>query len=96
MDFEDLFYIDDDAAEKRVAVVCKDLKAPYMKRFVSAVKKSEHISVGKTESGKIALIDIEAAKGLEFDKVYAVPRDMTANEKYIAYTRALSHLVDVT
>ena len=30
---------------------------------------------------------------IEFDKVFVVPNGMTENEKYIAYTRALSELI---
>ena len=32
-------------------------------------------------------------KGLEFDTVYVLDYDMTDNEKYVAYTRALDTLV---
>lgn len=35
---------------------------------------------------------VKAAKGLEFYSVVVIDRDMTNNEKYIAYTRALSKL----
>ncbi len=34
-------------------------------------------------------------KGIEFDKVFVIPNKMSKNEKYIAYTRALSELVIV-
>ena len=37
-------------------------------------------------------IDVRLAKGLEFDTVYVIDSDMTENEKYVSYTRALSHL----
>lgn len=93
MDFEELPYISLDTEGKRVAIICKDLKSPYMKRVVSMYKKNDAVVVGKTEKDKVSFIDIESAKGLEFDKVYAVPRDMTKNEQYIAYTRALSELI---
>ena len=32
-------------------------------------------------------------KGIEFDKAYVVGNKMSRNEKYIAYTRALSELI---
>ena len=35
---------------------------------------------------------VKAVKGLEFRDVYVFDRDMTANEKYISYTRALAQL----
>ena len=34
-------------------------------------------------------------KGIEFDKVYVIPNKMGRNEKFIAYTRALSELIIV-
>lgn len=39
---------------------------------------------------------VKEAKGLEFKEVYVIKRDMTVNEQYIAYTRALSklHIID--
>ena len=38
---------------------------------------------------------VDEVKGIEFDKVFVVSNKMTKNEKYIAYTRALSELVIV-
>ncbi len=34
-------------------------------------------------------------KGIEFDKVFVIPNGMSRNEKYIAYTRALTELTIV-
>ena len=39
---------------------------------------------------------VKAAKGLEFREVYVFNRDMTHNEKYIAYTRALAKLTVIS
>lgn len=41
---------------------------------------------------KAIVLDIKQAKGLEFDTVFVFDSDLTRNEKYIAYTRALSEL----
>ena len=38
---------------------------------------------------------MDEVKGIEFDKVFVIPNKMSKNEKYIAYTRALSELVIV-
>lgn len=38
---------------------------------------------------------IDEVKEIEFDTVFVVSTKMTRNEKYIAYTRALSKLVIV-
>ena len=38
---------------------------------------------------------VDEVKGIEFDKVYVVSNKMGKNEKYIAYTRALSELIVV-
>lgn len=45
--------------------------------------------------GKIAVMYVDEVKGIEFDKVYVIPNKMGRNEKYIAYTRALSELIIV-
>ncbi len=47
------------------------------------------------ENGKIAVVYVDEVKGVEFDRVFVVPNAMTQNEKYIAFTRALSNLTIV-
>ena len=42
---------------------------------------------------QISVLSVEEAKGLEFDAVVVIQNDMTANEKYISYTRALDNLI---
>lgn len=44
-------------------------------------------------NGLISILYVDEAKGIEFDKVYVDGNRMARNEKYIAYTRALSELV---
>ena len=46
-------------------------------------------------NGRIAVKYVDEVKGIEFDRVYVVGNRMTRNEKYIAYTRALSNLIVV-
>ena len=47
----------------------------------------------KMDNGFIALMYVDEVKGIEFDKAYVVGNKMSRNEKYIAYTRALSELI---
>ena len=49
-------------------------------------------SIGR---GVIAVVYVDEIKGVEFDTVFVVPNGMTKNEKYIAFTRALSELTVV-
>jgi DNA helicase IV len=42
--------------------------------------------------GYLNVIPINLVKGLEFEQVYVLPNQMTENEKYVAFTRALSKL----
>lgn len=44
---------------------------------------------------KIFVTDVELVKGLEFESVVVVTSNMTYNEKYISFTRALQNLVVV-
>lgn len=41
----------------------------------------------------LVLVVAIIGKGIEFDKAYVVVNKMSRNEKYIAYTRALSELI---
>ena len=44
------------------------------------------------EFSEYSIYTVKAVKGLEFREVIVFDRDMSANEKYIAYTRALAKL----
>ena len=58
-------------------------------------KELQSIMGDEIAGGKIAVMYVDEVKGIEFDKVYVIPNKMGRNEKYIAYTRALSELVVV-
>lgn len=58
-------------------------------------EKIKSIIGDKVDNGLISLMYVDEAKGIEFDKVFVVPNRMSKNEKYIAYTRALSELIIV-
>lgn len=52
--------------------------------------------IGETmDNGYISVMYVDEVKGIEFDKVYVVSSKMARNEKYIAYTRALTELIVV-
>ena len=49
----------------------------------------------KIDNGYISFMYVDEVKGIEFDKVFVVSNGMAKNEKYIAYTRALTELIIV-
>lgn len=53
------------------------------------------VSWSSVDEEHICVLSVEQAKGLEFDIVVAITDQMTENEKYIAYTRALDSLIVV-
>ncbi len=61
-------------------------------------KKSYNIlrNTGKISKTKINLMTVYESKGLEFTAVAVYDADMTDNEKYIAYTRALKNLAIIS
>lgn len=58
---------------------------------------SDFINLGcckdEIHNGNISILSVSSTKGLEFDVVYVFTKGMTNNERYIAYTRALSELI---
>ena len=53
-------------------------------------------SVGKVDVEGVAVLSINDVKGLEFKTVFVVDEELSYNEKYIAYTRALNRLIVIT
>lgn len=80
---------DEDALKKKNV---QEYKQGYLDYEKLSSKISEMIDDTLTE-GKIAYMYVDEVKGVEFDKVFVVANGMTENEKYIAYTRALSDLI---
>ena len=70
------------------AVICSEQRLEEFKR------KSYNVirNTGKISKNKINLMTVYESKGLEFTAVAVAASDMTDNEKYIAYTRALKNL----
>lgn len=70
------------------AIVVSEARAEkYARNAYNIVSKT-----GKVVKKKINLLTVYESKGLEFAAVAVDDSDMTPNEKYIAYTRALMHL----
>lgn len=82
-------------SDERVAIL--------LPRF-SGIKKDSYVDLDQLPAsfheiigdqignGRICVAFVDEVKGIEFDKVYVVSNGLTDNEKYIAYTRALSEL----
>jgi len=62
------------------------------KDTIESLINPELISWDAVDPGRISVIPIEMAKGLEFEIVIVISNFMSDNEKYIAFTRALESL----
>ncbi len=73
------------------AVICSEAN------YNSLIKSTYNLTrkTGKVSKNKINLMTVYESKGLEFSTVAVFDADLTDNEKYIAYTRALKELVIV-
>lgn len=83
---------------ERIAVLLPRTVRNRMK-YLNANLLSDSIKpiIGKTMgNGLISILYVDEVKGIEFDRVFVVSKDMSNNEKYVAYTRALSELIIVT
>ena len=87
---------DIDVGSLRIAILItrRARKSDYLKfdMLPNDIKKTIGDRIG---NGYISLMYVDEVKGIEFDRVYVIPNKMSNNEKYIAYTRALSELVIV-
>lgn len=77
----------------RTALIAKDISQSILNELRRKVHikiiSDDHVSI---DDSVLNIIDVRLAKGLEFDAVYVIDSDMTESEKYVSYTRALSHL----
>ncbi|MGN0812421.1 MAG: UvrD-helicase domain-containing protein [Candidatus Coproplasma sp.] len=79
-----------DTTGLRAVITSEKNLLEYAKKSYNLVRES-----GKISKTKINLLTVYESKGLEFTAVAVVDCDMTDNEKYIAYTRALKRLAVV-
>lgn len=75
----------------RTAVIYKKGLDEIIEHVISLMKKEEY-SLNIVDISKISIITVEMAKGLEFENVVVIPDNMSVNEKYISFTRALEIL----
>ncbi|MCD8201436.1 MAG: AAA family ATPase [Clostridia bacterium] len=70
------------------AIICSENRIPeFAKKSYSVLSER-----GKISKSKINVMTVYESKGLEFTAVVVADGDLTDNEKYIAYTRALKDL----
>ncbi|MCD8041072.1 MAG: AAA family ATPase [Clostridia bacterium] len=82
-------YLQDEKGLKAV-IVSEANYEKYLRKNYNAIRDTGVIS-----KKKINIMTVYESKGLEFTSVAVADGDMTDNEKYIAYTRALKELVIV-
>lgn len=81
-------------SDYRVAIIHRHgLKA--IQEFLHSILDKQDVSWYSVDDTKLSVVSVETAKGLEFEAVVAIVDQMSANEKYISYTRALDHLAVV-
>ena len=82
----------------RTAIICKDpkLAITFLKRYIDISTINNSTITKELRRDKYTLIIVSDCKGLEFDSVYVLDYEMTENEKYVAYTRALDTLVVIS
>lgn len=83
------------AKNKRIAIIAKDLFEGSFNSFINEIRNQFELYFSDIKPGGVTVLNTEGAKGLEFDIVYVFPKGMSKNEKYLAYSRALSTLVIV-
>lgn len=78
----------------RVAIIHRHgLKA--IQECLRSLLAEENVSWYSVDDKKLSVLSVETAKGLEFEAVVAIVDQMSNNEKYISYTRALDQLAVV-
>lgn len=78
----------------RVAIIHRHgLKA--VQECLRSLLDKKDVSWYSVDDKKLSVLSVETAKGLEFEAVVAIVDQMSNNEKYISYTRALDRLAVV-
>lgn len=75
----------------RVAVIHRHGLKAVQERLRTLLDKQD-VSWYSVDDKKLSVLSVETAKGLEFEAVVAIVDQMSNNEKYISYTRALDRL----
>lgn len=78
----------------RVAIIHRHgIKAA--QECLKSLLDGQDVSWYSVDDKKLSVLSVEIAKGLEFEAVVAIVDQMSNNEKYISYTRALDYLTVV-
>ena len=77
-----------------VAIILKKLEPTEVSLYRNEIEiwTDLEVSIGEIVEKKIPILDVKMAKGMEFRYVVVDPDEMTENDKYIAYTRAMEKL----
>lgn len=81
----------------RTAIIVKKIDSSVLNRLAGVLSCINLVNTSNMnlDYGKLNLVEIQNVKGLEFETAYVVEADMSANERYVAYTRALNRLIVV-
>ncbi len=77
--------------QARTAIIYKKGMEQLAER-AQGLMSGDECALDQVDAKKVSLITVEMAKGLEFEKVAVITDNMSINEKYISYTRALESL----
>lgn len=77
--------------EYRVAIIHRHGVLDIQSRL-SSLLAGENVSWYLVDEHKLSVLSVETAKGLEFEAIVSIVDQMSNNEKYISYTRALDKL----
>lgn len=75
----------------RAVITSESGYGKYLRKSYNSVRDT-----GRISKSKINILTVYESKGLEFTAVAVADSDMSDNEKYIAYTRALKYLARIT
>lgn len=67
----------------------------FMTQLLNESLDSTIMSWDKVKFGRISILSVTNAKGLEFDLAVVIPKGMVDNEKCFAYTRVVEQLIVV-
>ncbi len=80
-------------ANEKIALIIKDYEVLNHNMLEGINTTYDIINMNSTiKSGVLSIIEINMVGGLEFDAAIIIEKNMSKNEKYVAYTRALRKL----